>query len=100
MDEISAACDVCGRLTGRRYSFSTTPPQIRCLRHAILFRPVLRRALRIAVLVGTVLVVINQGDVLLRGDFTPGVAAKIALTYLVPFVVSTYSALAINALDP
>ena len=97
MDDIGAACAVCGRISDRRYRFSATPPQIRCLRHAILFRPVLRRALRVAAVVGTVLVAINQGDILLRGDVTPGVAAKIALTYLVPFAVSTYSALAINA---
>ena len=88
-----------GSLAGATVS-PLRPPQIRCLRHAILFRPVLRRALRVAVLVGTVLVAINQADVLLRGGLTPGIAAKIALTYLVPFAVSTYSALAITTLDP
>jgi hypothetical protein len=43
-----------------------------------------------------VLFFINQSDVVLRGDITLLVLAKIALTYLVPFSVSMYSALAAN----
>jgi hypothetical protein len=46
--------------------------------------------------VGTVLFLINQADVVLRGLVTPLVIFKIALTYMVPFSVSTYSALAVN----
>jgi hypothetical protein len=41
---------------------------------------------------------ILRGDVLLSGHLTAFVVAKIALTYLVPFSVSTYSALAANRL--
>jgi hypothetical protein len=44
----------------------------------------------VALIVGTILNLINQGDSLLAGqrlDFT-----KIALTYLVPYLVSTYGA--------
>jgi hypothetical protein len=52
----------------------------------------------VALLVGTILLVINQADVVLSGHLTPLVAAKIGLTYLVPFSVSTYSALAANRL--
>ncbi len=48
--------------------------------------------------VGTILMVINQGDVLLSGHLTVLVACKIVLTYTVPFSVSTYSALAANRL--
>ena len=44
------------------------------------------------------LMVINQADVVLSGHVTVLVLAKIGLTYLVPFSVSTYSALAINRL--
>ena len=47
---------------------------------------------------GTILMVINQGDVLLSGQLTMLVASKIVLTYAVPFSVSTYSALAANRL--
>ncbi|MDP9355501.1 MAG: nitrate/nitrite transporter NrtS [Chloroflexota bacterium] len=71
---------------------------VRCRWHALGYGPVRRRALRVAGIVGTVLVLINQADVIVDGQLTPGVAAKIALTYLVPFAVSTYSALAISRL--
>jgi hypothetical protein len=53
----------------------------------------------VALVVGSILVVINQGDVLLNGQLTVLVACKIVLTYMVPFSVSTYSALAANRLD-
>jgi hypothetical protein len=43
----------------------------------------------VALVVGTILVVINQPDVLLSGQVTALVVAKIGLTYLVPFSVST-----------
>lgn len=48
----------------------------------------LRRSLAIALVVGTVLFCINQLDVVLRGDATPGVWAKVGLTYVVPFCVA------------
>ncbi len=51
------------------------------------------RALRVALVVGTILFAINQLDAVLRGELTLVIAAKIALTYLVPYCVSTYSAL-------
>jgi hypothetical protein len=57
------------------------------------------RAIKVALIVGTILMVINQGDVLLSGHLTMLVASKIGLTYTVPFAVSTYSALAANRLD-
>ena len=53
---------------------------------------------RQAAVVGTVLFCLNQADVVLRGDLSLLVAAKIVLTYLVPYSVSTYSALEINRL--
>jgi hypothetical protein len=48
------------------------------------------RSLWVAVVVGTILNLINQGDVLLSGQrlaFT-----KLAFTYIVPYLVSTYGA--------
>ncbi len=48
------------------------------------------RSLRVALVVGTVLCLINQGDALL-GDGTMN-WAKAALTYVVPYLVSTYGA--------
>lgn len=53
------------------------------------------RAVRVALVVGVILFTINQLDVILRGELTPVVAAKIALTFAVPYGVSTYSALQI-----
>lgn len=56
------------------------------------------RAVRVALVVGVILFAINQLDVVLRGGVTPFVAAKIALTFAVPYAVSTYSALQVNRL--
>ncbi len=49
------------------------------------------RSLRVAVIVGTVLVAINQGDALLAGAAI--VWWKAALTYCVPYAVSTWGAI-------
>ena len=49
------------------------------------------RALKVAALVGTILVAINQGETVLAGNFTPALVAKILLTYGVPYGVSTYA---------
>lgn len=64
------------------------------------YGPVVRRARAVAAVVGTILFLINQLDVVLRGQVTPLVVLKIALTYVAPFLVSTYSALDINRLRP
>ena len=49
-----------------------------------------RRSLWVALVVGTILNVINQGDLLLSGHHLN--LAKIALTYVVPYIVGTYGA--------
>ena len=51
---------------------------------------VLKRSFVVAVIVGTILNLIGQGDVLLAGD--PLNWWKIGLTYMVPFCVATYGA--------
>jgi len=53
---------------------------------------VARRSLLVAAVVGTILNAINQGDALL-GDGTIN-WVKIWLTYIVPYCVSTYGAVA------
>lgn len=50
------------------------------------------RAVRIALLVGTVLNLVNQGDILLAGR-APDLL-KAALTYCIPFFVSGWGAIA------
>jgi hypothetical protein len=47
-------------------------------------------ALAIAAVVGSILTIINQGDAILHGNYPP--LYKVLLTYLVPYSVSTYSA--------
>jgi len=49
-----------------------------------------RRSLVVALIVGTVLNLINQGDAMLSG--MPIDLTKLLLTYLVPYFVSTYGA--------
>lgn len=50
-----------------------------------------KRALKYAVVVGTILISINHGDALLGGEVTAGRLLKMGLTVLVPYVVSTLS---------
>src|SRR5262249_42146771 len=95
-----AACGIGGCANRARYQFAAgvETPQVRCLLHALGYAPVRDRAIRVALLVGSILFVINQLDVVLSGQVNALVAAKIGLTYLVPYSVSTYSALAANRL--
>ncbi|HLQ61836.1 MAG TPA: nitrate/nitrite transporter NrtS [Candidatus Acidoferrales bacterium] len=61
---------------------------------AVCFYPRnLRSCLVVALVVGTVLMAINQLDVVVSGHATPAVWLKIGLTYLVPFMVSNYGIL-------
>ncbi len=54
-------------------------------------RAVVRRALGYAVVVGAILIGINHGDALLRGEFSSTRAFKMMFTVLVPYTVSTLS---------
>jgi hypothetical protein len=48
---------------------------------------------RVALVVGTVLALINYGDrIFLRSDMQPLDWLKLAVTYLVPYCVATYGA--------
>ncbi len=55
------------------------------------------RALNVALVVGTLLCFINQGDVIIQGNIVAINWGKILLTYMVPYAVSIYSA--ISALE-
>ncbi|WP_299616351.1 nitrate/nitrite transporter NrtS [Pelagibius sp.] len=58
---------------------------------ATALRPaVVRRSLGVALVVGTLLVAINQGDRLIAGQGLD--LAKTLLTFLVPYCVATYGA--------
>jgi hypothetical protein len=54
-------------------------------------RLVVRRALGYGFVVGTILIGINHGDSLLRGDIDATRLLKMTLTPLVPYCVSTFS---------
>jgi hypothetical protein len=53
---------------------------------------VVLRALKVALIVGTLLALINHGGKILSMSLTGESVLKIMLTYLVPYWVSTYSA--------
>ncbi|MEK6251008.1 MAG: nitrate/nitrite transporter NrtS [Actinomycetota bacterium] len=60
-----------------------------CLR-----REHLRQTVKIALIVGTILFLINQADVVLGGDATATTWLKVSLSYCVPFIVSNLGLLA------
>ncbi len=55
---------------------------------------ILKRSLTVSAIVGTILMIINHGDVIALGHLSMLHVFKISLTYLVPFMVSTYSGVA------
>jgi hypothetical protein len=58
----------------------------------LVFAPtVCRRALKYAIVVGTILILINHGDAILRGDLPPARLIRMLLTIAVPYTVSTLS---------
>ena len=54
----------------------------------------LRRTLRIALVVGVILTLINQADVIIGGDASTATWIKVGLNFCVPFVVSNLGLLA------
>jgi len=54
-------------------------------------KDVVKRSLTVALLVGTILVLINYFDRMLSGQMAIIDYAKMALTYCVPYCVSTYA---------
>jgi hypothetical protein len=57
----------------------------------IFLRPVVLTAIKVAIVVGTILALINHGPALLTLELGRQQIVQIALTYLVPYGVSTYS---------
>jgi hypothetical protein len=62
--------------------------------HLAFQKEVVRRALICVAIVGAVLIGINHGGALLRGDVSADRLVQIALTLLVPYCVSTFSSVA------
>ncbi len=53
-----------------------------------------RTCARVAVVVGTILTLVNQGSVILSGDATVATWVRVGVNYLVPFIVSSIGYLA------
>ena len=56
----------------------------------------LKQSLKISLIVGTILNIINQGDYLFNMMFNDINYFKLTLTYFVPFCVSTYTAITVK----
>ena len=56
----------------------------------------INQSIKIAIVVGTILNIINQGDFIFNMMFDNINYFKLGLTYLVPFCVSTYTAITIK----
>ena len=65
----------------------------RCLRCTLIRPSLLKRSFLTALVVGTLVTAINQGNVMLRGDFPGDLVWKIPLSYCLPFCVATWGAL-------
>lgn len=55
-------------------------------------RAAIRRSLIIAAIVGSVIIIVNQINLILAGNLAPRTLLKIAITPIVPFCVSLYGA--------
>ncbi len=53
----------------------------------------LRRSFKVCLVVGTILTLINQGDILVTGVWKTSFFWKVPLTYATPFMVATLAAL-------
>ena len=53
--------------------------------------PVRWRAIKVAAVVGPILIAINQWDVILQGELNGICVLKMGLTFMVPYCVSTFS---------
>ena len=106
-DRLLAKCSRCGKALVSSPTFvfrprgsgdagpGDGPPRAvaKCFTCALVHRPMLRRSAIAALVVGTILTTLNQGDLLLGGQFPPALYWKVPLTYCVPFLVATYGAL-------
>ena len=104
-DQVRAqyTCERCGRGSplGWMFAFKRSAPAnakegteiIKCLFDALRHPPMVRRSLTVALVVGSLLTLLNQGDILLAGNWNNDLFWKIPLTYCVPFCVATFGAL-------
>ncbi len=70
--------------------------KIKLILYILCDKNIILKAIKIAVIVGIILNLINQGDTLLKLDFQNTNFFKMGLTFLVPFCVSTYTAVSMK----
>jgi hypothetical protein len=56
---------------------------------------VVKRALKYALIVGFILIAINDSDAILSGRITRGILPRMLLTVMVPYGVSTFSSVGV-----
>jgi hypothetical protein len=84
-------CGRCGRPVPPGYRLQGG--DLRCWRHVLPHPAVWKRSLITALIVGTILTAINQGNFIVHSGFSHQILLKMALTSCVPFCVSTSGAL-------
>lgn len=92
---LDTVCERCRRpLESVRYEVrSARGAAVRCLRCALLHRPLILRSAVICLAIGTLLTAINQGNLIVQGTFPLALAWKVPLTYAVPYGVATTGAM-------
>ena len=68
---LTETCADCGRTLkpGWAFTFRTSRGLIsKCMRDALVHGPMVARPLKVSLVVGTILTLLNKGDVLLAGD--------------------------------
>lgn len=105
--DLADACDRCGKPLREGWGFAfkpkpvaagraedNLPPEVsKCFSCSMRHAPMVRRSFTVALVVGTILTLLNQGDTILAANWHNALYWKIPLTYCVPFLVATFGAL-------
>ncbi len=96
-------CEQCGRSAPQGLAFAfkqrgtvaaaADNEVVKCIRCAFQHPPLVRRSLAVALVVGSLLTLLNQGDTLFAAEWHNDLYWKIPLTYCMPFCVATYGAI-------
>ncbi len=93
---VVSTCERCKRRLEGRLSFSLkngSARTVRCFRCSMRHVPLIRRSLAASLVIGTIITLLNQGDLILTGQLSAALVWKIPLSYVVPFAVATWGAL-------
>lgn len=93
---VAEVCANCGCTLRRGMSFALRTSggeAIKCFFCSLRHWPILRVSLFTALVIGTVLTLLNQGDIILSGSWETDLYWKVPLTYGVPFLVAAWGAL-------